>query len=149
MRALSRLPWPLVILWCYVGWWAVMVGCHFDPDPRLWLTAVGIAVIVGIALVLATWPPGVPLGWQPRLVSWSTARLFLMPLGVSSFSATSKGQGFVLIFSPHAAENLLALAVVAGVVALRLLAGWLVARSAPDTEPLERSRNRTEGQAPA
>ena len=32
------------------------------------------------------------------------ARLFMMPFGVSSFSALIKGQGFVLIFPPTWAE---------------------------------------------
>jgi hypothetical protein len=49
---------------------------------------------------------------------WTTARLFLMPFGVSSFSALVKDHGFMLIFSPVWHEDLIALSVCAGFVLL-------------------------------
>lgn len=120
MHALARLPWPLAILWCYALWWATMVACHFDPSPRLWATSLGIAGIVGCALVLSTWPAGeiLRLG-HPRLATWGTARLFIMPFAVSSFAATVKGQGFILVFSPVASENLVALGLCVALLALK------------------------------
>lgn len=118
MNALARLPWPLAILWCYALWWGTMVGCHFEPGLRLWATSLGIAGIVGCALVLSTWPAGETLRLgHPRLATWGTARLFIMPFAVSSFAATVKGQGFILVFSPVASEDLIALGLCAALLA--------------------------------
>jgi len=94
-----------LILWCYFLWYAFFVVRYFDPSRNLWLTSLGISLIVGIALIISTRTGG----GNSRLKPWVTFRLFLMPFCVSSFSALVKGRGFVLIFSPHAAENFLAL----------------------------------------
>ena len=95
-----------LILWCYLLWYAFFVARYFDSSPRLWLTSLGIALIVGVALIISTTAGGQagrPLG------HWQRFRLFLMPFCVSSFSALVKGRGFVLIFSPSLSENVAAL----------------------------------------
>jgi hypothetical protein len=96
---LARLSLARTVLWCYLLWYLVIVARHFDPTPRLWLTSLGLSLIVGVALVLNA---GVARG--RALDRWQTFRFFLMPFCVSSFAALVKGQGFVLVFSPHPAD---------------------------------------------
>ncbi len=105
------------ILWCYLIWYLVMAGFHFDPSPQLWLTAVGLSLVVGVALVLSVTAARA----AQRLDRWQLLRLFLVPFCVSSFSALVKGQGFVLIFSPKPLETGLALALCAVFGALSVL----------------------------
>jgi hypothetical protein len=93
-----------LVLWCYLIWYVVVLCRYFDPNPRLWLTSVGIAIIVGIALYLSSTANG------NRLQPWQVIRLFLMPFFVSSFAALVKGRGFLLIFSPEPKEILLSIA---------------------------------------
>ena len=107
-RYISNLSTGRTILWCYLIWYAVMFVRYFDPSPRLWLTSLGISIIVGVALVISTTSSAQGARRQDR---WQVFRLFLMPFCVSSFSALVKGQGFVLIFSPKLIENLIALGV--------------------------------------
>ncbi len=106
---LTRLPPGKAVLWCYLIWYLSTVAHHFDPSPKLWLNALGISGVIGIALMLS-------VAGTTRPDRWQTARLFMMPFGVSSFSALIKGQGFVLIFPPTWAEC----AVSAGACALFL-----------------------------
>ena len=108
MRYFARLSTGRLILWCYFVWYLFFVARYFDSSRALWLTSLGIAIIVGIALVISTRAGG--NGGQD---GWSTFRLFLMPFCVSSFSALVKGKGFVLIFSPRLQENYLALGLAA------------------------------------
>jgi hypothetical protein len=83
------------ILWCYLIWYMVTLLFYFDPAPNLWLNALGIALIVGFALVLSV------NGFSdPGILSWQSTRLFLLPFCVSSFSALVKDQGFILIMPP-------------------------------------------------
>jgi hypothetical protein len=89
------------VLWCYLVWYIVMVGFHFDPSPRLWLTSLGISAVIGIGLLISVSTPGA----AARRDRWQVARLFLMPFCVSSFSALVKDSGFVLIFSPKSLET--------------------------------------------
>ncbi len=112
---LRQLPATQQILWCYLTWYLVMVIFHFDPAPRLWLTSLGISVVIGIGLILSVSGNGKP-------DFWTTVRLFLMPFCVSSFAALVKDRGFVLIFSPVWREDLLALGACAGFVLLCYLA---------------------------
>ena len=107
---LTKLTVGRSILWCYLIWYLVMGALHFDPSPRLWLTSVGLGLIIGYALTLrvtsgkGSTPPD----------RWQLFRLYLIPFCVSSFSALVKDHGFILIFSPSTAENGLALALCAG-----------------------------------
>lgn len=103
-------------LWCYLIWYLATVAQHFDRDPRIWLNAIGIAVVVGCGLMLSV---ARPAAGNPE--TWQNVRLLLIPFCVSSFSALIKGKGFILVFSPVAAElatALLACAVFVGAVAL-------------------------------
>jgi hypothetical protein len=105
LRYLRQLDTARIILWCYAIWYAVVLVHYFDPNPMLWLTSVGLSGIIGCALLLST---HAAIG-ESRLNGWGIFRLFLMPFCVSSFAALVKGHGFILIFSPHLYENLLAL----------------------------------------
>ena len=119
MRYFARLSAGRIVLWCFLIWYVATVVHHFDPAPAIWLNALGISGIIGVALYLSVREPG-----KPPPDRWTTARLFLMPFCVSSFSQLIKGQGFVLIFPPDAREiatTLALCAVFVGVVtALRV-----------------------------
>ena len=106
VRYLAQLPASRIILWSYVIWWAVMVYYYFRLDVRLWLTSLGIGVIVGFALMLSTGPVSME---RLRVRFWECLRLFICPLLVSSFSALVAGNGFILVFSSSATENAVAL----------------------------------------
>lgn len=115
---LGSLRWPKLVLWFYLCWYATIVGMHFDPAPRLWLSSIGISGIIGFALVLSTTKTG------QTLDGWTRFRLFLMPFCVSSYAALIKDRGFLLVFSPDPRENLAALAACSGFLALHLAARW-------------------------
>ena len=105
-----------IILWCYLIWYLVVLCHYFDPSLRLWLTSLGLAVIVGTALYISSTAQGNKLG------GWQIARLYMMPFFVSSFSALVKGQEFTLVFSPKPGEILLALGLCAAFcLAVRIL----------------------------
>lgn len=103
MKYFANLSAGRIILWCYFVWYVFFVSRYFDSSRSLWLTSLGLAGIIGIALVISTWQN------DARLWSWQTFRLFLMPFCVSSFAALIKGRGFFLIFSPQMSENYLGL----------------------------------------
>ena len=90
------------VLWCYFIWWAVVLVRYFDPSPRLWLTSLGLSLIIGLGLFVNTTASGTR---RVRLEPWPTFRLFLTPFCVSSFAALVKGRGFILIFSPRLGET--------------------------------------------
>ena len=95
----ARLRPGKAVLWCYLIWYLVTVWHHFDPSPKLWLNSLGISGVIGVALMLSV---GGPTAGRPE--RWQVFRLFMMPFGVSSFSALIKDQGFILIFPPSLAE---------------------------------------------
>src|SRR5436190_12062791 len=103
---LSNLSRGRLILWCYFIWYLVVLVRYFDPSARLWLTSLGLSLIIGLALYLSTAGSGTT---KVRLDRWQVFRLFLMPFCVSSFAALVKGKGFILVFSPDPAQILLAL----------------------------------------
>lgn len=117
------LPAGKAALWCYLLWYLGVVVLHFDPAPAIWLNALGISAVIGVALVLSV---------GASKDRWQTARLFLMPFCVSSFSSLIKGRGFVLIFPPASGE----LALLAGLCAAFLLVVFAAKRTAPGTEPV-------------
>ena len=98
---LARLSAGRALLWCYFIWYLVVLVRHFDRDPRLWLTSAGMSVIIGVALYISTTAAATVRG---GLGFWPTVRLFMMPFCVSSFAALVKGKGFLLVFSPRAAD---------------------------------------------
>lgn len=99
---LAALTIGRTVLWCYAIWYAANVAFRFDPSPRLWLTSLGLAAIIGAALILSTRTAKEPMRPLDR---WVTFRLFLMPFCVSSFAALVKDAGYVLVFPPSLAEN--------------------------------------------
>lgn len=101
IRYLSNLSNGRLILWCYFIWYCVVLVGYFDSSPRLWLTSLGLSLIIGFALFISTTAASAN---KVRLDFWQTFRLFLMPFCVSSFSALVKDRGFVLIFSPKLME---------------------------------------------
>src|SRR5258707_6464533 len=103
---LANLSKGRLVLWCYFIWYLVVLVRYFDASPRLWLTSLGLSLIVGFALFISTARVGAT---QVNLERWQVIRLFMMPFCVSSFSALVKGRGFVLIFSPRLYEDLMAL----------------------------------------
>jgi hypothetical protein len=109
-RYLAELSRGRLILWCYLIWYLVVLVKYFDPNPRLWLTSLGLAFIIGVALYISTTAaPG-----AGKLGFWPTFRLFLMPFCVSSFAALVKGRGFILVFSREWSEIALAIALCGG-----------------------------------
>jgi hypothetical protein len=118
VRYFAQLTPGRIVLWCFLLWYAVVVIRHFDPAPALWLNALGISGIIGVALYLSVREPG-----RPPPDRWTTLRLFIMPFCVSSFSQIIKGRGFVLVFPPEPREIAMALgacaAFLAGVFTLR------------------------------
>ena len=115
---LANLSKGRLILWCYFIWYLVVLVRYFDPSPRLWLTSLGLSLIIGFALYVSTTAVGEK---KVKLERWQVIRLFMMPFCVSSFSALVKGRGFFLIFSPNPEEILIAVglcAVLSGAVAV-------------------------------
>src|SRR3954454_24292558 len=113
LRYLAGLRIAQQVLWCYLIWYLVVLARYFDASPTLWLSSLGISVIVGTALYLSTALAG---RTRVTLGRWQVARLFAMPFCVSSFAALIKGHGFVLVFHPRARDNLLAAAACASFV---------------------------------
>jgi hypothetical protein len=111
IRYLSNLSNGRLILWCYFIWYCVVLVRYFDSSLRLWLTSLGLSLIIGFALFISTTAASAN---QVKLDFWQTFRLFLMPFCVSSFSALVKGRGFFLVFSPKPVE----IAIAAGLCAI-------------------------------
>jgi hypothetical protein len=105
LNYLRELNTGRLILWCYLIWYLMVLIRYFDPSPSLWLTSLGLSGIIGYALYLSTAASGKQ---KLTLDRWQLFRLFLMPFCVSSFAALVKNEGFVLIFSPKAGENMAA-----------------------------------------
>jgi hypothetical protein len=124
LRYLRNLSTGRLILWCYLIWYLVVLVRYFDPNPRLWATSFGLCGIIGFALYLNATRSGPSV---LRIGFWPTARLFMMPLCVSSFAALVKDKGFVLIFSPDWREVAAAVG-----ICLSLCAVVWVARRVPD-----------------
>lgn len=117
LRYLARLSAGKTALWCFLLWYLATVIHHFDPAPFIWLNALGISAIIGVALYLSVRDPG-----KPPPDRWTVMRLFLMPFCVSSFSSLIKGRGFVLVFPPDLHELAASIAVCALFVILVFVA---------------------------
>ena len=85
-----------------------MAAAYFDPSPQLWLTSVGLSLVIGCALILSVSAPQ-----AMRMDRWQIFRLFCIPFCATSFAALVKDRGFILIFSPEPAQTGLALALCA------------------------------------
>jgi hypothetical protein len=115
LRYFANLSAGRIALWCFLLWYLATVIHHFDATPAVWLNALGIGAIIGVALYLSVREPG-----RPPPDGWTVLRLFLMPFCVSSFSQLIKGKGFVLVFPPDAHEIAVSLAACALFVILVL-----------------------------
>jgi hypothetical protein len=111
----ASLRGPKLVLWCYLAWYLAMVAFFFDPSPVIWLTALGMSVLIGIALIFATKVPG------RALDRWTIFRLFLFPFCVSSYSTLIQGKGFFLIFPTESRPLLGGAVACAGVVVFHRL----------------------------
>jgi len=117
-KYLAGLSTGRLILWFYLIWYLVVLVRYFDPSPGLWITSLGISVIIGTALVInANSSTG-----KQRIDPWPTFRFYLTPFCVSSFAALVKGRGFYLIFSPNVSELLVGLVLCAMLWLASLLA---------------------------
>ena len=116
MRYFANLSPGKIVLWCFLIWYLATVIHHFDATPAIWLNALGISAIIGIALYLSVREPE-----KPPPDRWTTLRLFLMPFCVSSFSSLIKGKGFVLVFPPDLHEFGVSLAACALFVSVVLI----------------------------
>jgi hypothetical protein len=121
IRYLAKLSAGRTALWCFLFWYLATVIHHFDSTPAIWLNALGISAIIGVALYLSVREPG-----KPPPDRWTVVRLFLMPFCVSSFSQLIKGKGFVLVFPPDLHEVAVSLAACAAFVLLV----WILRRTA-------------------
>src|SRR4026207_1288422 len=72
---LRNLSTGRLILWCYFVWYIVVLVRYFESSLRLWLTSLGLSLIIGVALYIST-TAGTN---NVRLDRWQTFRLFLMP----------------------------------------------------------------------
>jgi hypothetical protein len=127
-RYLANLTPPKVVLWCYLIWWLLTVGRHFEPSPRLWLSSLGLSAIIGTALYLSTAYAG---RVRTHLDRWQIFRLYLMPFCVSSFAALIKDRGFILVFEPDLRANLEGLAACAAFIACTHGMRWYALRHVP------------------
>jgi len=100
---LAELSTGRSILWCYVIWYLTILYYYFEPSLQLWLNSLGLSLIVGSALILATGPFNMH---RFRTQFWQVSRLVICPFCVSSFSAQTAGKGFVLLFPPQLSQNL-------------------------------------------
>lgn len=114
-KYLGCLTLPRVVLWCYFIWYVVALHRYFDASLGLWLNSLGISAIIGTGLLLSTAYSGQV---KTRLDRWQVFRLYLMPFCVSSFAATIKGHGFILIFHPTLRDNVIAGTWIASFLAL-------------------------------
>jgi hypothetical protein len=124
LRYFANLPPGKIVLWCFLLWYFATVVLHFDAAPAIWLNAIGISGIIGVALYLSVRDPA-----KPPPDRWTLARLFIMPFCVSSFSQLIKGKGFVLVFPPDLREIAISFAACAGFV----IAVWAMKRIAART----------------
>jgi hypothetical protein len=95
LRYIANLTAGKIVLWCFLLWYLATVIHHFDPAPAIWLNALGISGIIGVALYLSVREPG-----KSPPDRWTVVRLFLMPFCVSSFSQLIKGRGSCWCFHP-------------------------------------------------
>jgi hypothetical protein len=103
LRYLANLTTGRIILWCYAIWYVVNVIAQFDARPRLWLNSLGLAAIIGTALLISTRASS---NGPTELDRWQIFRLYLMPFCVSSFAALIKDANYVLIFPSSLEENM-------------------------------------------
>ena len=118
-RGLARLSPGRAAFVCYGIWYLAMMASYGSAAPQIWLTALGMGVIVGLGFVLS----GMASLRSPEGGYWPVVRIFLIPFCVSSFSSVATSEDFLLIFAPDAGANLAAAA-----ACLVFLLLWRMAR---------------------
>jgi hypothetical protein len=118
LRYLKKLCPAQYLLWSYFIWYITISIFYFDSNPEIWLSAFGISIIVGIALVLSAncWP----LDFK-KLDYKQTLRLFIIPFCVSSYASLIKGKAFIFIFPADLKTSGLALFAITVFVGLSLI----------------------------
>ena len=116
---LAELSVGRLVLWCYFIWYLFILARYFETDHHIWLTSIGLSVIIGAALLVNTTLSGKT---RVQLEAWPTFRLFVTPFCVSSFSALIKNRNFFLIFSPRLLEDLAGLGLIAAFCAIVAIA---------------------------
>lgn len=89
---LKSLRTSKIALWCYLIWYSITIINYFDANLNVWINSFGISVVIGIALMLSV---ADEKNWFK--INWQTARLFIMPFCVSSFSALIKDKNYFII----------------------------------------------------
>lgn len=107
-----------LLLWCYFLWYLVIIVARWDFDFGIYVRALGVCLLVGVALCA-----NATLGGNVRLGPLQTLRFFLIPFCVSSYSSVASKNGFLFIFSPRLQENL-----AAAVPSALLIFAWVVLR---------------------
>lgn len=110
LRYLAKLESTKLILWCYFAWYLAIVIRYFEASWNLWLSTLGISLVIGFALNLAAKQKG---GGSDR---WVVFRLYLFPFCVSSYSSLIKDRGFFLLFPTDPWSVFAALAACAAVI---------------------------------
>jgi len=95
-----------LLLWFYLIWYLTISTIYFSSDVMIWLTAAGLALIVGFALLLNN--TGWPINFS-TINRWQIMRFFLIPFCVSSYSILIRDKGCILIFPPDLKTNVIAL----------------------------------------
>jgi len=121
IRYLAALDLRRSLLWSALLWYGVMMVRHGPQPFGVWLNSASIALVVGLILITNAVPSGV--SWR-SLGFWPTARFFLIPFCVSSFSSALRDTPLLVIFPGNAMDNLLA----GATVVVFLLAGWIARR---------------------
>jgi hypothetical protein len=97
-------------------WYLTIITLCFEASISLWLSSLGLSVIIGVALLLATKQNNV------KQDPWVRYRLFIFPFCVSSYSALIKDQGFILVFPTNMTHLILA---TLSVILFQVIIKWL------------------------
>lgn len=128
---LAGLDRARTLLWAAFFWYLAMITRHPPASLEAWANAAGIAAVVGAILLANAYHAGA----SPRALRfWPTARFFLIPFCVSSFSTTMRSSGLVLVFSRDMTDNFWGAGAVAGLLVARWLARLLATGPARTVE---------------
>jgi len=126
---LSRLPYGVKILWCCLIWYMYFTIKYLDLELELWSRSLGIALLVGFVLNINAF--GSVRAIVEAEDKGQVFRFFAIPFCVSSFPVLTKGKGFILFFSPHLEEDLVALSLIALFLSLCWVSKALCSRRGP------------------
>ncbi|RLB02036.1 MAG: hypothetical protein DRG55_03845 [Deltaproteobacteria bacterium] len=95
----------------------------------MWSRSLGIALLVGFVLNINAF--GSVRAIVEAEDKGQVFRFFAIPFCVSSFPVLMKGKGFILFFSPHLEEDLVALSLIALFLSLTWISKALCSRRGP------------------